>query len=178
MKTPQAALPSVTRWAVILTMAIIVLTGAALSILAGVIAFAWPMVIAEIATEHAIPAGIDLARMQGAALAICLIGVGLAVAVTWSLDQLRKIVDTVRDGDPFVQDNADRLRRIGWVMVGIQVAGLPIGILAKHLERHLDQLHLDAGFSLNGLLAILLIFVLAQVFEQGAAMRDDLEGSV
>jgi hypothetical protein len=178
MTSPQTALPSVTRWLVILTMAFVVFAGVALLFLAGVIAWAWPMVLAEIATEHALPADIHLGRMQVAALAICLIGVGLTVAVAWSLNKLRQIVDTVRDGDPFVQDNATRLRAIGWVMVGIQVAGLPIGILAKHIERHFDHVHLDAGFSLNGLLAILLIFVLAQVFEKGAAMRDDLEGTV
>jgi hypothetical protein len=50
--------------------------------------------------------------------------------------------------DPFVPANAARLRRIGWALVATQ------------------------------LLAILLAFVLAAVFEQGAAMRDELEGTV
>lgn len=178
MTTPQTALPSVTRWAVILTMALVVVAACALVVLAGVIGFAWPDVVAGITKEHPIPAGLDPAGMQSFALTFCLIGIGLMAAIIWSLHQLRKIVDTVRDGDPFVQMNANRLRRIGWVMVGIQVAGMPIGIIAKQLERHFEHVHLDAGFSLNGLLAILLIFVLARVFEQGAAMREDLEGTV
>ena len=38
--------------------------------------------------------------------------------------------------------------------------------------------HLDAGFSINGWLAVLLTFVLARVFAQGALMRDELEGTV
>ena len=34
------------------------------------------------------------------------------------------------------------------------------------------------GIDLNGILSILLAFVLAAVFERGAAMRDELEGTV
>ena len=37
---------------------------------------------------------------------------------------------------------------------------------------------LDAGFSINGWLAVLLTFVLARVFAEGALMREDLEGTV
>jgi len=39
-------------------------------------------------------------------------------------------------------------------------------------------LHLDAGFSINGWVAVLLTFVLARVFAVGAHMREDLEGTV
>jgi hypothetical protein len=39
-------------------------------------------------------------------------------------------------------------------------------------------LHLDAGFSINGWLAVLLTFLLARVFAEGTLMRDDLEGTV
>jgi hypothetical protein len=38
--------------------------------------------------------------------------------------------------------------------------------------------NLDAGFSINGWLAVLLTFVLARVFAEGALMREDLEGTV
>jgi hypothetical protein len=38
--------------------------------------------------------------------------------------------------------------------------------------------NLDAGVSINGWLAVLLTFLLAQVFTQGTLMRDDLEGTV
>ncbi|MEY2927163.1 MAG: hypothetical protein RL367_1640 [Pseudomonadota bacterium] len=176
--TKQSALPSVTRWAVMLTIGLILVASLALTILAGFLLFAWPEVVAEITKGHDVPPGLDVAAMQGVALAICLIGVSMALATGWALLQLRNIVDTVRDGDPFVQANALRLRRIGWVMVGIQVMTLPIGIMGHKLEHHFDNVNLGVGFPLNGLLAILLMFVLARVFEQGAAMRDDLEGTV
>jgi Protein of unknown function (DUF2975) len=176
--TKQTALPSVTRWVVMLTIGLFLLVSIALTILAGFLLFAWPQVVAEITTSHDVPTGLNIAAMQGLALTICLIGVGMALATAWALLQLRNIVDTVRDGDPFVQTNALRLRRIGWVMVGIQVMTVPIGIMGHELEHHFDHLNLGVGFPLNGLLAILLMFVLARVFEQGAAMRDDLEGTV
>jgi hypothetical protein len=37
---------------------------------------------------------------------------------------------------------------------------------------------LDAGFSINGWLAVLLTFLLARVFAEGTRMREDLEGTV
>ena len=39
-------------------------------------------------------------------------------------------------------------------------------------------MNLDAGFSINGWLAVLLTFVLARVFAVGTVMREDLEGTV
>jgi hypothetical protein len=37
---------------------------------------------------------------------------------------------------------------------------------------------LDAGFSINGWLAVLFTFVLARVFAEGTLMREELEGTV
>ena len=39
-------------------------------------------------------------------------------------------------------------------------------------------LHINGNFDLTGWLAILLLFVLAQVFLEGTRMREDLEGTV
>jgi hypothetical protein len=39
-------------------------------------------------------------------------------------------------------------------------------------------LHLDAGFSTSGWLAVLLTFVPARVFAEGTLMREDLAGTV
>ena len=37
---------------------------------------------------------------------------------------------------------------------------------------------IQAGFSINGWLAVLLTFLLARVFAEGTLMREDLEGTV
>jgi hypothetical protein len=94
------------------------------------------------------------------------------------LKRLLAIVETVRDGDPFVAANATRLQAIAWVLLTLQILSLVIGAIAKSISIPGHPLHLDAGFSINGWLAVLLTFLLARVFAEGALMRDDLEGTV
>ena len=81
-------------------------------------------------------------------------------------------------GAPFVAANASRLQRIAWALLALQLLGLVIGAIAKALSTPAHPIHVDAGFSVNGWLAVLLTFVLARVFAEGALMREDLEGTV
>jgi hypothetical protein len=53
-----------------------------------------------------------------------------------------------------------------------------IGGIARFISTPDHPVHLDAGFSINGWLAVILTFVLARVFAEGALMREDLEGTV
>ena len=94
------------------------------------------------------------------------------------LKRLLAIVDTVRAGDPFVGANAQRLQAIAWTLLALQLLSLIIGAIAEAVSSPAHPLHLDAGFSINGWLAVLLTFLLARVFAEGALMRDDLEGTV
>ena len=94
------------------------------------------------------------------------------------LTRLLAIVKTVRRGDPFVRANADRLGAIAWALVALQLLSLAIAAVGKAVETPTFPVHLDAGFSTSGWLAVLLTFVLARVFAEGAQMRDDLEGTV
>ena len=94
------------------------------------------------------------------------------------LKRLLAIVDTVRAGDPFVAANAHRLKGIAWALLGLQMLSITIGAIANAVSTPAHPLHLDAGFSINGWLAVLLTFVLAQVFAEGTLMREDLEGTV
>ena len=94
------------------------------------------------------------------------------------LKRLLAIVDTVRAGDPFVAANAVRLQAIAWTLLALQLLSLVIGAIAKAVSTPAHPLHLQAGFSISGWLAVLLTFLLARVFAEGALMRDDLEGTV
>ena len=94
------------------------------------------------------------------------------------LKRLLAIVETVRGGDPFVAANASRLQAIAWVLLALQLLSLVIGAIAKAVSTPAHPLHLDAGFSISGWLAVLLTFLLARVFAEGTHMRDDLEGTV
>jgi hypothetical protein len=94
------------------------------------------------------------------------------------LKRLVAIVDTVRAGDPFVALNADRLRVIAWTLLVLQLMSLVIGGIARTVSTPEHPLHLDAGLSVSGWLAVFLTFVLARVFVEGTLMRQDLEGTV
>jgi hypothetical protein len=94
------------------------------------------------------------------------------------LKRLLAIVETVRAGDPFVAANADRLQTIAWSLLALQVLSIVIGTIGRAVSTPAHPVHLDAGFSINGWLAVLLTFLLARVFAHGALMRDDLEGTV
>src|SRR5215210_6062482 len=94
------------------------------------------------------------------------------------LKRLLAIVETVRAGDPFVAANADRLQTIAWVLLTLQLFSIVIGAIAKAVSNPAHPLHMNAGFSINGWLAVLLTFLLARVFAEGTRMREDLEGTV
>ena len=94
------------------------------------------------------------------------------------LKRLLAIVETVRGGDPFVAANAHRLQAIAWALLALQLLSIVIGAIGNAVSSPAHPVDIDAGFSINGWLAVLLTFLLARVFAEGALMRDDLEGTV
>jgi hypothetical protein len=108
-----------------------------------------------------------------AALGILTVPLNLAM-----LKRLVAMIHTVRAGDPFVAANAYRLQAIAWVLLGLQLISLVIWAIGKAVSSPAHPLHLDAGFSPAGWLAVILTFVLARVFAEGTLMREDLEGTV
>jgi hypothetical protein len=110
--------------------------------------------------------------------AIAVLGLGAIPLNYVVLKRLLAIVETVRGGDPFVAANASRLQAIAWALLALQILSLVIGAVAKAVSTPAYPVHLDAGFSINGWLAVLLTFLLARVFAEGALMREDLEGTV
>ena len=91
------------------------------------------------------------------------------------LARLVAMVETVRAGDAFTAANARRLQAIAWVLLTLQLLSIAIAAIGKMVSTVANPVNLDAGFSINGWLAVLLTFILARVFEEGARIRDDLE---
>ncbi len=110
--------------------------------------------------------------------AVAVIGIASVPLYYAILKRMLAIVETVRAGDPFVAANALRLRGIAWALFALQLVSFVVGAIDKAISTPGHPVDLDAGFSLNGWLAVLLTFVLAQVFAHGTRMRDDLEGTV
>jgi hypothetical protein len=110
--------------------------------------------------------------------AIAVIGIVATPLNYVVLKRLLAIVETVRAGDPFVAANAHRLQAIAWALLALQLLSLVVGAIAKAVSTPAHPLDLDAGFSVNGWLAVLLTFLLARVFAEGTLMREDLAGTV
>ena len=132
--------------------------------------------LAEFAAQYgAIPQPGQLIWAFEAILALSLVLVGSAI---YGSLLLRRIVDSVALGDPFIDENALRLRRMGWLTILAQLVTIPAAMVARWVEEVLKGADLQFGLSLGGVLLTLVLFILARVFARGAAMRDDLEGTV
>lgn len=120
----------------------------------------------------------DAQMVMNGMRAIAALGL-VAIALNYAiLNRLLAMVHTVRAGDPFVAANAYRLQSIAWVLLVLQILSLAIAAIGKGISTPGHPFHLDAGFSVNGWLAVILTFVLARVFAEGALMREDLEGTI
>lgn len=110
--------------------------------------------------------------------AIMVIGLVAIAIVHTILRRLMAIVDTVRGGNPFIAENARRLQAIAWSVLAIEASRMMVNAIAEMVSASKQPVHMGDGFSFAPWLAVLLLFVLAGVFAQGARMREDLEGTV
>lgn len=172
---PKDPLLAAARIIIIVVMAVLGLAATALVVAAGYVAIDPAGLAAEFANEGlAAPDG----RMIAAILTIILLAlIALALIALFLLNLLR-VVDSVGAGDPFAPVNAERLARMGWLMLAVQLVPLAIGALAAWIGRRVDLGDVDVGISADGIVLALVLFILARVFRQGAAMREDLEGTV
>jgi hypothetical protein len=110
--------------------------------------------------------------------AIMVIGIA-GTPITWAVfSRLLRIVESVRTGEPFTVDNAGRLRTVAWALFGLELLHICVVAIASAVSTKEVPLHISGDFDLTGWLAILLLFVLAQVFLEGTRIREDLEGTV
>ena len=131
-----------------------------------------------IMTELNLSPGPEADRVVMGLRVVALVGLATIPINYLILKRLVAMVETVRAGDPFVAANAYRLRAIAWALFALQLLGLVIAAIARTVSTPAHPVDLDAGFSINGWLAVLLIFVLARMFAEGTLMREDLEGTV
>src|SRR3954453_9524479 len=110
-----------------------------------------------------------------AIMVIRILGTPLAYIV---LSRLLRIVESVRMGEPFAMDSAGRLRTIAWALLGEKLLHICVVAIASAVSTKEVPLRINGNFDLTGWLAVLLLFVLAQVFREGTRMREDLEGTV
>jgi Protein of unknown function (DUF2975) len=144
-----------------------------------IVFFANQQLVTSLAEKYQTTSGVKDIR-----LAIgCFIFLGIAGGLI-AQHIFKLILDIVRaagQGQPFVGKNADRLRSIGWALLAIQVLTIGTRIVAYlNSDIATDTLFLSVFETLDfvSLIAAILIFVLAQIFEHGAEMRQELEETV
>lgn len=91
------------------------------------------------------------------------------------LGRLIAMIDSVPAGTALSSVNAERLRQIAWALIGINVIDLSISFAALVA---LPDEHNNFVFGVTGWVAALMLFILARIFREGAAMREELEGTV
>ncbi len=105
------------------------------------------------------------------------IAAGVGIAAHFILRRLVAIIDTVAMGRPFSFANADRLRVIAIALLAIQFCDLIFGWLSMQLTDATGEMF-GWSPSISGWIAVFLLFVLAEVFRQGARMQDEIEATV
>lgn len=140
--------------------------------------FAGAWILRALTHEHGATHGAEFHTLLIGMRWIMFLGVIGAALVQVVLTRLLAIVDTVSAGDPFVLLNAERLKTIAWAMLGGEVLHFTIGMIARGISTETHQLDIDWKFNFTRWIFVLFAFVLARVFEQGARMREDLEGTV
>lgn len=93
------------------------------------------------------------------------------------LTRLIAMIDDVRAGNPFASANAARLRHIAWALLGIQLLDLAYGFVSIAASERTGE-YFGWSFGLTGWLAVLMLFILARIFERGTAMREELEQTI
>ncbi|WAC60678.1 DUF2975 domain-containing protein [Brevundimonas sp. SL130] len=113
----------------------------------------------------------DTTTVLGLPERLTILGMFLACGFTWwIINRLRRILLSVNQGDAFELANVKRLQAVGFGLLGIQLTALMLVFVAPQA---IGQSAIDYKFDLGSWLGILVVFILAEVFRQGAAMRDE-----
>ncbi|MFZ5719717.1 MAG: DUF2975 domain-containing protein [Pseudomonadota bacterium] len=131
-----------------------------------------------------LPAGADPAELEsggvaelirnGPAIIGGLVGMGLYLSgILVIVGSLRRIFMTLTAGDPFHPDNVARLRLIGLMLAGLELGRYAFWAVSAWLFAGVDRV--EPSFSLTAWFSVLVVFVLAEVFREGARLRREAE---
>lgn len=85
---------------------------------------------------------------------------------------LRRIFTTLTAGDPFHPDNVGRLRLIGLMLAALELGRYVVWGVSAWLP---GVREVRPSFSLTAWFSVLVVFVLAEVFREGARLRREAE---
>lgn len=95
------------------------------------------------------------------------------VGVLVIVDALRRIFVTLTAGDPFHPANVNRLRLIGLMLAALELGRYLVLAISARIPGIIQK---DGdGFNLTAWFSVLVVFVLAEVFREGARLRREAE---
>ncbi|SIN62121.1 Protein of unknown function [Parasphingorhabdus marina DSM 22363] len=172
-----------TRGLLIVTKWLMLLGVTVLTFAIPVLLFFSSEVAAEMADTFVTPPGTEVVWMI---VGLMLLGIVMMLLTLFGLNRLRRIVDSVGEGNPFTRINGTRLRGMGVAAFAIQIVTFVGSLLASAMVSILGEvqpgeefsMHIEGGLSISGILLVLLLIILARVFDRGAEMQDELQGTV
>lgn len=117
----------------------------------------------------------DAHGARGPMLSAGLLAFALYVAVVlFIIERVRRIFMTLTAGDPFHPDNVARLRSIGFALAALELINYVTNLVSGWVFR--DQFKsVHFPFNPTAWFAVLVVFVLAEVFREGARLRREAE---
>ena len=123
----------------------------------------------------------DFAKQPSLSVVLSLLLTAFATTMFFFFGKMRAIIKSVGEGDAFIPVNAQRLNMMAWLLLAVEILTVLIGAMRAHLAEAMGWPMTGSSFriyDLDGLLMVITLFILARVFKHGAAMREDLEGTV
>ncbi len=112
---------------------------------------------------------------HGATLSAGLLAFAVYVAVVLFITlRVRRIFMTLTAGDPFHPGNVGRLRSIGFALAALELINYGVNLVTSWAFR--DEFRtVRFPFNPTAWFAVLVVFVLAEVFREGARLRSEAE---
>jgi len=120
------------------------------------------------------PHGLPVLATTPAAAAGLLTGCFFTLGLMAIIGSLRKVFVTLIAGQPFQAENARRLRVIGLILAGLEASRYAVFAIFTFGFQVTSE-HLRWNINFTALFAVGVMFVLAEIFEEGARMREDLD---
>lgn len=153
---------------------IVMLALLALVVIAGLLAISFvPDLFREIADRLKIEGDVTPGGLAALGATFAIYGMLYLGALGAILSRLRKVFATLTAGDPFEPENIPRLRLIGFVLAGMELARYALNALLLAIAPALSW-EID-GFNITVWFSVLVVFVLAEVFREGARLRREAE---
>jgi hypothetical protein len=124
---------------------------------------------AQLGVKESMSGG-ELFAVLGVSLLYALFYIAALIAI---LSRLRLIFTTLTAGDPFQPENIRRLQPIGFILAGMEVGRYLLKAVLVAIAPEVTW-KID-GFNITAWLAVLVVFVLAEVFREGARLRREAE---